>query len=123
VSVGELGNCSLERCRRGLIRLARIRLARFLDAIVRIRFRCWSAHVLMRATVLFHIILASEGLIALWTVCVLLARVLFRMTRRMTGSSEVVCAIVLLGHWARILVFLGCMLAGGAIGERGHARL
>jgi hypothetical protein len=67
------------------------------------------ATILVSTSMLFHVILASEGFIALRAEGILLARVLFRVTRSMSRGGEVVTAVVLLGQWARVRIFL-CLL-------------
>jgi len=54
------------------------------------------ATVLVGATMLLHVILAGEGLVALGTEGVLLARVLLGVSRRMAGSGEEIVAVELL---------------------------
>lgn len=66
----------------------------------------------MRSPVLLHVVLASEGFVALGALRILAASVLLRMASGMARSGEVVHAIVLFGNWTRILVllcgYLGC---------------
>lgn len=69
--------------------------------------------ILMRPSVLLHVVLARERLVALRTKRVFLASVLFRVAGRVSGSGEEVGAADLLGHGARILVLFR-LLAGFA---------
>lgn len=62
---------------------------------------------------LFHIVLASKGLVALGTESVLLASVLLGVTGGMAGCGEEVAAVVVLSQRAGILVLLGGRLVGG----------
>lgn len=66
----------------------------------------------MCSTMLLHIVLASEGLVALWAEGVLLTSVLFRVARCMTRGGEVVVAVELLSHGAWVAVFLGTGVGG-----------
>lgn len=76
----------------------------------------------MRAPVLLHVVLTREGLIALGTEGILLAGVLFGVSRGVTGGGEVVGAADLLGHRARVVILLGRRLVVGSDRHGRHAR-
>lgn len=112
---------SLQRWRQRLVGLARRRLDGLLDLVVVGRRLRRATHVLMGAAMLFHVVLAGEGLVALGAEGVLLASVFLGMTCGVPGRGEKVAAVKGLGQRAGILVLLGGGL--GCAGRRvGHAR-
>lgn len=70
-----------------------------------------TAPVLVRATMLLHVVLSRKGLVALGAEGVLLAGMFLGVTCGMAGCGEEICAADLLGHWARVLVLLRLRLA------------
>lgn len=70
-----------------------------------------TAHILMSATMLLHVVLARESLVAFWAEGILLASVLLGVTCRVSRGSEKVGAVEGLCQWAGVLVLLGHRLA------------
>lgn len=68
------------------------------------------ATTLVSAAVLLHVVLAGEGLVALWAKCVLLASVLLGVAGGVARGGEEVVAAELLGHWAWVAVLLGARI-------------
>lgn len=68
---------------------------------------------------LLHVVFAGEGLVALWAEGVLLAGVLFGVAGSVARGGEVVVAVELLGHGARVAVLLWacvvCCCGGGLV--------
>lgn len=61
----------------------------------------------MGSPVLFHVVFAGEGLVALGTERVFLPRVFLGVSSSVARGGEEIGASVLFGHRTRILVFLG----------------
>ena len=66
-----------------------------------------SAPALVRVAMLFHVVLAGEGLVALGANGVFVAGVLLGVARCVAIGGEEVVAVFLLGERARILALLG----------------
>lgn len=83
------------------------------------------ATALVCPAVLLHVVLASEGLVAFGAEGVLLARVLLCVASSVARGGEVVAAVVLLCHGARVAVLLGALVGrlgpvealGGGLGS------
>ena len=95
--------------RLSLDRLLGCRLSRLLDlrVIAATTGTRRATTILVGATVLFHVVFAGEGLVALGTEGILLTSVLLCVTGSVTRGGEVVGTVELLGQRARVLVLLG----------------
>jgi len=90
-------------------------LGRFLDFGIVIGRARVAAAMLMCATVLFHVVLARESLVAFRAERVLFPSMLLRVTCGVARSGEEVGAADLLGHWTWILVLLVWRLAAALL--------